>query len=108
MGDAIDKRNLQDQIARSIIKRQFVHFLTPQEIEELQRQRAEKEALLAEEAARSQHEEDLKTGFNRKTNSYSGTYGKNRDMDELTKGQIEKILGEKEDAFRHVLDEGAR
>ena len=105
MEDAIDKRNLQEKIARTIIKRQNVHYMTLQEVQERERLEEEKRKAAEEEKIRSQRQIDLESGYNRKTGAYSGQYGKGQVTDELTKGQIEKILGEKDEALRHLLDE---
>ena len=108
MGDAIDKRNLQDQIARSIIKRQFVNYITVEEAERRRRLKEEQEAqerAQKESAQKTQHQKDLETGYNRKTGSFSGQYGKNGDMNEVTKSQIQQILGEKRETLRHVIEE---
>ncbi|MGN0485301.1 MAG: hypothetical protein ACI4HI_17310 [Lachnospiraceae bacterium] len=103
MEDAIDKRNLQDKIARTIIKRQNVHYMTLQEIEEKKRIEEKKKEAEAEKK-RNQRKKDLESGYNRQTGSYSGAYGKEEIRDELTRGQIEKILGEKDESLRHMIN----
>lgn len=108
MEDAIDKKNLRDRISRSIIKRQFVNYISP---EEMERRRREEELLSggtengAESAEhKSRRQQDLENGYNPLTGSYSGHYGEKSDVD-LTKSQIEKILGEKDEAIRQMMQE---
>lgn len=116
--DAIDKRNMRDKIARSIIKRNCVHYVTQEELdhqkdeEEQKRIRELCERLKAEAAAeeeKKQKEIDeavrRQKNFNSVTKAYSGEYGKNMPEDEATIGQIEKILSEKKDAFERTLEE---
>lgn len=119
MKDLIDERDEKEKIQRSIIKRWNVHYVTQEELEEekakndslkqaeeiLARLRAEeledeakKQAEI--EAARKQSEDN----YNATTNSYSGLYGQS-EMDSVTKGQIEQILGEKDAHLRSVIDE---
>lgn len=119
MKDLIDERDEKEKIQRSIIKRWNVHYITQEELEEekakndslkqaeeiLARLRAEeledeakKQAEI--EAARKQSEDN----YNATTNSYSGLYGQS-EMDSVTKGQIEQILGEKDAHLRSVIDE---
>ena len=116
--DLIDKRNMREKIARSIIKRQNVNYISQ---EELDKQKAAEEAKKAREIyerlkanAVEKEAATLQEGFdavkrqqsyNAATKSYSGEYGKEMPEDEVTQGQIEKILSEKEQEFRKTLEE---
>lgn len=105
MEDAIDKRNLKDQIARSIIKRQFVNYITVEEAERIRRLKEEQEGREKKsETPKSQRHKDLEAGYNRKTGAYSGKYGQSGEINEVTKSQIEQILGEKDEVLRHVIE----
>ncbi len=110
--DLIDKRDMRAKIARSIIKRQNVNYISQ---EELDRQKAAREAEEAKEsherlqAEDLSYEEDLESvdlqkSYNAATKSYSGEYGKKMPEDEVTQGQIEKILAEKEQEFMKTLE----
>ncbi len=116
--DMIDKRNMRDKIARSVIKGYNVHYVTQ---EELDRQKAEEEAKRAREICdRLQAEADAdenakqeeireamrrQEGYNAKTKSYSGDYGKEKPTDEVTLSQIEQILNARENEFMKTLQE---
>lgn len=117
--DKIDERNMRDKIARSIIKGYRVHYMTQEELEAKQREeeaerlarevyeRLQAEAA-ADEAVKQREIQDamrLQESYNAKTNAYSGEYGKNVNVDEVTMNQIEKILAEKEDEFKRTLAE---
>lgn len=118
--DAIDKRNMREKIARSIIKRQYVHYLTQEELERqkesehqkkkaqeiynrLQSEEKEDEAAKKEEIRKAVLWND--SGYNAATKSHSGDYGKNKPTDEVTKSQIEQILSEKDNAFMKTLQD---
>lgn len=119
MKDLIDERDEREKIQRSIIKRWNVHYVTKEELEAekakddslkqaeeiLARLRAEQ----LEDEARKQAEIEAakkrsEDSYNATTNAYSGLYGQN-EMDSVTKGQIEQILGEKDAHLRSVIDE---
>ena len=115
---AIDKRHVREKIARSIIKRNNVHYVTQEELdqqkakEEEQRAKEIYERLQAEaaadEAKKQQEIEEalrMQQSYNATTNAYSGEYGKNMPQDEVTLSQIEKILSEKQEEFERTLEE---
>lgn len=118
--DVIDKRNFQEKMARSIIKRQNVHYVSQEELngakqeeemrarEVLARLQAEAEAdeaaLQAEIAAILQAQE-RKSNYNEKTHANSGEYGKEGFSDDITKSQIKKILDEKEAKVRKTMED---
>lgn len=108
MRDDIEEKNMREKISRSIIKRQFIHYMTEEEI--IQKKRAEEERLEWEKQKKLEEDmkrrkKELESGYNPATNSYSGNYGKNKDVDELTKSQIDKILGERNAAFMQALQD---
>lgn len=114
--DRIDERNRREKIAKSIIKRQNVHYITQ---EELDIQRAEEEAKRAREVCErlqteTDSEEEIKqedlleimqNPYNAGNRPLSEEYGKQKPEDEVTLGQIEKILTEKENEFMKTLKE---
>ena len=106
MGDTIDKRNEKEGISRSIIKFWNVNYIpTPWEgkgnVEEAaaSEKEAEKEA--------PERPRELESLYNATTGSYSGTYGAAKVSDEVTKGRINRILQEKDEALRNLIEESS-
>lgn len=113
MRDIIDERNEKESIRKSIIKYWNVNYVVKQEpeedpdailsqmqdaaMEEEARKQAEIDAAVRAAAEREEH-------YNIATGSYSGEYGKDEVKDEVTKGQIDKILQEKNDALRDLIE----
>ncbi|MBR1390804.1 MAG: hypothetical protein IJ567_05055 [Lachnospiraceae bacterium] len=120
MQDSIDKRNQQERVAHSIIKHWNVHYLTSAELEEKKHQeelqkaqevmdRLNAEAAADEAAKQKEIEAAMQAAadsdYNAATKSYSGAYGKKAVTDEVTKEQINQILGEKTKAFTEHLEQ---
>jgi hypothetical protein len=100
MKDVIDERNERERISRSIVKFWNVNYM-PAPVKEEQEDDAETDAdidALSEEAERAE------SSYNATTGSYSGEYGQHEPTDEVTKGQIEKILHEKTDAIQELFE----
>lgn len=116
MKDSIDDRNEKEKISKSIIKYWNVNYKPAafysetdgQAQEVLNRLKEEAdadEAKLQEELSAAMREAELRgRKYNASTNSYSGTYG-NESVSDVTKGQIDKILREKSDAIRHIVEQ---
>ena len=126
MKDKIDIKNEKERIQRSIIKFWNVHYKSREEIEREEQEEADRKArevferLEAEAAADEAQKEaermaafqqaqyteqvDERALYNETTGSFSGTYGQNDDVDEVTKGQIERILQEKNEAMRSLIE----
>jgi len=100
MRDIIDERNERERISKSIIKFWNVNYMPRQPEPEISVPQ-EAETQLPQEAAAEETEEM----YNKTTGSYSGSYGRQEVKDEVTKGQIEKILQEKSDSLRSLIDE---
>lgn len=113
MKDIIDERNEKERISKSIIKYWNVNYVVNKEPEE------DPDAILshmqdaaAEEEARKQAEieaavraaQEREKHYNVATGSYSGEYGRDGVKDEVTKGQIDKILKEKSEALRDLIE----
>lgn len=113
MKDIIDERNEKERISKSIIKYWNVNYVVNKEPEE------DPDAILshmldaaAEEEARKQAEieaavraaQEREEHYNVATGSYSGEYGRDGVKDEVTKGQIDKILKEKSEALRDLIE----
>jgi hypothetical protein len=100
MKDLIDQRNEREKIARSIVKFWNVNYI-PEPIK-----KEPEEDCADEDENDAVPDEELMTdsAYNATTGSYSGDYGKVGPTDEVTKGQIEKILHEKTDAIAELFD----
>ena len=92
MGDAIDKRNEREKIARSIVKFWNVNYTVPPPVDESQEilKRLQEEAE-ADEAAKWA-EIDALVEQERLRQEAKAAAGKSSLMDEVTEGQIERIL----------------
>lgn len=99
MKDLIDERNERERISKSIIKYWNVNYIPVQPKEETMPENESEEEVPGME--REITEED----YNETTGAYSGVYGKKEIEDEVTKGQIEKILREKAENLRQIIDE---
>lgn len=121
MKDLIDEKNKKAALKRSIVKAWNVNYIDAEtlrlqkEAERMQRaadvmdrldaEKAADQALIQaeidaayEEAARREQE-----AYNATTGSYSGTYGRGQ-VDDVTKGQIDMILHEKDAMIRDLID----
>lgn len=102
MRDIIDERNEKERISRSIVKFWNVNYVPI--IEKTEDEPQEPEA--CENVVGS--EELTDELYNETTKSYSGVYGLEAVEDEVTKGQIDKILQEKDEALRQLLDQKSK
>ncbi len=106
MGDTIDKRNEKERISRSIIKFWNVNYIpTPWEGKENVEEAAASEKEAEKEAPERPRE--LESLYNATTGSYSGTYGAAKVSDEVIKGRINRILQEKDEALRNLIEESS-
>lgn len=105
MRDIIDERNEKERISRSIVKFWNVNYVPVQEKSENTQSVQELHESVIEEKQPIELSDGL---YNKTTKSYSGTYGVDSVEDEVTKGQIDRILQEKDDALRHLLDESVK
>lgn len=101
MKDLIDERNFREKCARSIVKGYNVHYMTPEEIEAM---RLAKTSASVEEQKPEIATENVTEIDERWADIPSAGYGQKEEKDPVTKEQIEKILGEREDAFQDVLE----
>lgn len=100
MKDLIDERNERERISKSIIKFWNVNYMPRQPEPEMN---AAEEAEMPQEAEETVVESEEM--YNKTTGSYSGSYGRQEVKDEVTKGQIEKILHERSDSLRDLINE---
>jgi len=49
---------------------------------------------------------NMQEDYNKATNAYSGKYGQEKDLDEVTKDQIDKILHEKAEHIHQLFENG--
>lgn len=107
MRDVIDERNEKERISKSIIKYWNVNYVVRpvEKPDESAGSAAESEKELCAELMEVIDEEtQLEEYYNAATGSYSGAYGKEIVKDEVAKGQIDKILHEKKDALRDLIE----
>ncbi|MCI8390849.1 MAG: hypothetical protein HFI35_09260 [Roseburia sp.] len=95
MGDAIDERNKREKIARSIIKFWNVNYTLPPEKDESEEilKRIQEEAK-ADEAAKWAEIDALVEREQRQKEEEALRGGSGSQMDDVTEGQIERILYE--------------
>lgn len=107
MRDVIDERDEKARISRSIIKFWNVNYIPrpiveePEHVEESADNLNESESPLDMELAGL--EVDWDDIYNDKTGAYSGLYGLGGVANDVTRGQIDKILHEKTDALRELI-----
>lgn len=119
MRDIIDERNERERISKSIVKSWNVNYVpVPPKTDEADDAAEEILDRLAEEAAEDEAEKRAQIdalidevrfreeSYNEATGAYSGAYGIDGVEDEVTKGQIDKILHEKSDAIREIVEKG--
>lgn len=117
MKDIIDELNQKERLRRSIIKYWNVNYLENSLTEEAEKadeifKRLEEEAAMDE--AKKMEEIDAilleaqmreEAGvYNATTGTYSGIYGR-KEVDETTKEKIDKILHEKAEAIRELIEQ---
>ena len=102
MKDMIDKRNEQERIARSIIKYWNVNYIPRAQTDPMKQMQTGETESKQEQTA----DENMQEDYNRATNAYSGQYGQEKDLDEVTKDQIDKILHEKAEHIHQLFENG--
>lgn len=120
MKDAIDKRNERERIARSIVKRRNIVYISKEELErrqqeEARQQQMQKEKEIAEELVRRLKEEENRKQamdiqrllaeremLERQLESGMDATGKNP-MDGITQERVEAILSEKSKQLQELI-----
>lgn len=109
MKDVIDIRDEKERISRSIIKSWNVNYVPRPVVEpEPEAEPGESEAAAGADGSLSGELSDAAENpedYNASTGAYSGAYGKEPVRDEVTKGQIDKILSEKSEALRGIIEQ---
>lgn len=113
MRDIIDERNEKERISKSIVKFWNVNYV-PRPVEEDEAQKIldrlamevaeDKAAKHAEIEAALEEARKRDELYNVTTGSRSGAYGRDAVEDDVTKGQIDKILQEKNVALRELIE----
>ena len=102
MKDIIDERDEKERIRKSIIKCWNVNYIsTPYGDAGAEETKAPEQKVQAEAPEKPRELEEL---YNATTGSYSGAYGADGIRDEVTKGQIDRILQEKDEALRNLIE----
>ena len=66
----------------------------------------QKQTAEAENAQDQTMDPNMQEDSNKATNAYSGKYGQEKDLDEVTKDQIDKILHEKAEHIHQLFENG--
>ncbi len=95
MKDLIDQRNDKEKIRSSIIKSWNVNYqnMNPHKVSSQPKE---------EDTGKKKKRDYL---YNEKTGSYSGTYGQG-EVDGVNRGQIDRILHEKTEELRQLIEHG--
>ena len=102
MRDIIDERDKKESISRSIVKFWNVNYIAaPYEKEQGVPPVAEADA----DGENHGGEAWSREAYNAATGSYSGAYGMEKDVDEVEQERIDRILQEKEEALKSLIDE---
>lgn len=97
MRDMIDERDYRERSSRSIVKSYNVHYMTPEELAEQERLKNQANELQEEPVPVEVSEETAEPETKEEEQTVSS--------DPVTQEQIEKILGEREEQFQHVIEE---
>lgn len=113
MKDLIDEKNQREELKRSIVKAWNVNYIDAETlkkqqeaecvIQRLDAEKAQDEATKQAEIDKAYEEANRQEDYNKTTGSYSGAYGRGQ-VDDVTKGQIDLILHEKDANLRHIID----
>ena len=103
MKDLIDERNERERIHNSIVKFWNVNYI-PTPVEKPASE-AESETAVAQPGSSVVPEAEVHEElYNESTGSYSGLYGADAEnVDEVTRGQIDQILSEKDEHLREII-----
>ena len=111
MSDLIDECNKREKMKNSIVKFWNVNYVDAEtlkkqqeEAEAAEREKALEAAENAAEMNRAYNEASHKRSYdyNPTTGAYSGLYGQG-EVDDVTKGQIDKILQEKDEILKGLI-----
>lgn len=105
MKDIIDKKNERERMGRSIIKYWNVNYMAVPDNSMTIQQEQEMGGVVQEDEPEPKLTEAL---YNEYTKSYSGAYGSRAVNDEVTQGQIDKILQEKRIALRQLIEDNSQ
>ncbi len=95
MLDRIDERDKQERMHRSIVKYWNVNYIPTPYVESEEEQTGEEEAAVTGQQLSVEPEPAVS----------SANYGSEEVTDEVTKGQIDKILHEKTEAIRSLIEQ---
>lgn len=102
MRDIIDERDRKESISKSIVKFWNVNYIAaPYEKEQDVTPGAAADA----DGENPGGEEWSEAAYNEATGAYSGAYGMEKDVDEVEQERIDRILREKEEALKSLIDE---
>ncbi len=99
MRDLIDERDFREKCARSIVKNYNVHYMTKEEVEE---QQIEKAKEIVEDAKYGVIKEIV--GQAEQLEHAAAAADKQEEIDPVTEEQIRKILGEREEQLEETIE----
>lgn len=99
MRDLIDERDFREKCARSIVKNYNVHYMTKEEVEE---QQIEKAKEIVEDAKYGVIKEIV--GQAEQREKAAAAADKQEEIDPVTEEQIRKILGEREEQLEETIE----
>lgn len=98
MRDLIDERNFREMCNRSIVKGYNVHYMTQEEIEQQQRAVTPAQEFTQKQKSETQAQEEYDGVF-----TEAEHYGEKETDDPVTKEQIAKILGYREEKLQETI-----
>lgn len=102
--DMIDERDFREKCSKSIVKGYNVHYITKEELEAARLANAQEEESSMESGGNAAVMQDNEAMHEEAQEFLSG-YGSWRDDDPVTREQIEKILGEREEHLQETIEE---
>ncbi len=97
MRDLIDERDFREKCARSIVKNYNVHYMTKEEVEEQQMEKAKE---IVEDAKYGV----IKEIVGQAEQQEHAAADKQEKIDPVTEEQIRKILGEREEQLEETIE----
>lgn len=102
MKDLIDERNFREKCSRSIIKNYNVHYVTQEELDAQQMQEQNEETRPQDENLKSAKTEEINVSSD---HASSDDMDSQDELNSVTKEQIEKILGERDEFLQEVIQD---
>ena len=102
--DRIDERDFREKCSKSIVKGYNVHYITKEELEAAQLAGSREDEKAMDQGS-FEAAQPRDKALQEDTAPPSAEYGKLNEDDPVTREQIEKILGEKEEWLQETIQE---